>query len=367
MSLSATASQPLVHDTGSLEQPLPRDIRKTGLCPDFWYPVARSGDVKTAKPHGVSFAGDPIVLVRTEKGELFALEDRCAHRQVPLRYGVVRGELLQCGYHCWTYNKSGKCVAVPYLPEGASRPDGVRSYPCREAYGLVFVFPGDPARAESTPFPDISAFHDRNYRTRYLDRRVECHYSFMFENLADMNHQFLHRKLMGWIRATCLDYSQGDGWSEVKYTFSRVGGKQSLGERFIIGKSDPARKKNRNVMAIRTEYPYQTLKFWPGGRKEPALDLWNCYIPVDREQRVNHTYGLMMVKKPGKPGLAHLLWPAIVWFSEQIFAEDRWIVELEQAAFDQQGEDRNQEIFPPIQSLRRVLVSNGVDIACEHQ
>ena len=37
------------------------DIRKTGIHPDFWYPVARSDNVKTGKPNGVSFAGEPIV------------------------------------------------------------------------------------------------------------------------------------------------------------------------------------------------------------------------------------------------------------------------------------------------------------------
>ncbi|KAF7962081.1 hypothetical protein AWV80_25955, partial [Cupriavidus sp. UYMU48A] len=42
---------------------------------------------------------DPIVLVRTESGTIFALEDRCAHRQVPLHAGVVEGEFIRCGYH----------------------------------------------------------------------------------------------------------------------------------------------------------------------------------------------------------------------------------------------------------------------------
>ena len=37
------------------------DIRKTGIYSNFWYPVARSDNVKTGKPHGVSFAGEPIV------------------------------------------------------------------------------------------------------------------------------------------------------------------------------------------------------------------------------------------------------------------------------------------------------------------
>jgi len=61
---------------------------------------------------------------------------------------------------------------------------------------------------------------------------------------------------------------------------------------------------------------------------------------------VNHTYGLMSIRRPGVPGLVNLLWPFIAWFTDGIFAEDRCIVELEQAAFDAQGADWNNEIFP---------------------
>ncbi len=42
------------------------DLRKTGIHPDFWYPVARSKQLKLGNAIGVRFAGDPIVLVRTE-------------------------------------------------------------------------------------------------------------------------------------------------------------------------------------------------------------------------------------------------------------------------------------------------------------
>lgn len=339
-----------------------RDIRKTGIDPDYWYPVARGRDLEKGKTLAVQFAGEPIVLVRTEKGQLYALEDRCAHRQVPLSEGVVRGELLQCGYHCWTYDRTGRCVAVPYLREDQKKPPGVHGYPCREAYGLIFVFPGNAAKASERSFPEIDNFSNPGYKTRYLDRRVDCHYSFMQENLMDMNHQFLHRKLMGWIKTTMLDVRSGEGFVEVDYTFDRVGGRQSFGERFIIGGSGKKQPEARDLMTIRTEYPYQILRFWPRGKTEPALDLWNVYIPIDREQRVNHTFGLMMIKRPPIPGILEVLWPMIIWFTEGIFREDRWIVELEQKAFDAQGEDWNNEIFPPIRALRRLLVDRGVPL-----
>lgn len=338
-----------------------RDLRKTGIHPEFWYPVSRSKDVKMGKAHGVLFAGEPIVLVRTESNILFALEDRCAHRQVPLHAGVVVGERLQCGYHRWTYDCTGRCVNVPYLNKDKSLPNGVRGYPCREAYGLIFVFPGAANKAAEAPFPRVPSASDSRYKTRYLDRRVNCHYSFMHENLMDMNHQFLHRRLMGGIRTIFRELRTGQDWVEVDYTFSRAAGRQPLGEKFMLGKRPkPTEQRPKDLMTIRTEYPYQTLKFWTAGSEAPALDLWNAYIPVDREQRVNHTYGLMMIRRPGFPGLINVLWPFIAWFTDSIFAEDRWIVEEEQRAFDAQGADWNQEVFPVMRALKTLLTEQGV-------
>lgn len=335
------------------------DLRKTALAPDFWYPLARSRDLAAGKTLAVAFAGEPIVLVRGKAGAVFALEDRCAHRQVPLSRGVVEESGLRCSYHGWTYDAAGHCVGVPYLHEGNSRPTGVRAYPAREAHGFVFVFTGAPELAAQVPVPEIPTASDPAYKTRFLDREVACHWSFMHENLMDMNHQFLHRRLMGGIRTTFLGLRQGPDWCETDYTFKRASGKQPLGEKFIIGFRRPAPSESSDVMTIRTGYPYQTLEFRTAGSAHPVLSLWNAYVPVDRAQRRNHTLGLMMIRKPSVPGLLELLWPFIVWFTNGIFTEDREICELEQAAFDAQGEDLNQEIFPAIRALRRVLLENS--------
>lgn len=364
--------------TASVDATPLRDIRKTAIDPDFWYPVARSVEVGQGKAFACAFAGDPIVLFRGKAGRVFALEDRCAHRQVPLSKGVVDGDTLRCGYHGWSFDTDGAC-SVPYAGDGRTKPKGVRSYPCREAYGLVFVFPGDAAKADTVAFPDIPSAGDGAYKTRFLNRRTGCHYSFMHENLMDMNHQFLHRKLMGGVKTYHLGASAGETWAEAIYTFRRISGSNPLGEMLILGRGGGFWKKRapvppeiiaapppegaRDRMVIRTDYPYQTLKFWTGGAEAPALDLWICYVPVDREQKINHTFGMIMIKRPGKkPWLLDLAWPAIVWFTNGIFAEDRWICELEQAAFDAQGRDCNQEVFPAIQNLRRVLVENGLAI-----
>src|SRR6201995_4724362 len=148
--------------------PNSQDLRRVGSHPDFWYPLAWSDELKPGKTLARRFAGEPIVLYRGQSGQVYALEDRCAHRQVPLHLGVVTGEDLKCHYHGWSYDCSGKCVDVPYL--GKERlPNGVKSYPAREIDGLIFVFPGDPALAESRLPNSLGSSQRKDYKTRRLN------------------------------------------------------------------------------------------------------------------------------------------------------------------------------------------------------
>ncbi|MGI4985541.1 MAG: Rieske 2Fe-2S domain-containing protein [Janthinobacterium lividum] len=356
-----------VKDATAVPSGAPRDLRRVDIHPDFWYPLAWSRELKRGKTHAVRFAGDPIVLVRTATGKVFALEDRCAHRQVPLNAGVVEGETIRCCYHGWTYDCAGKCIDVPYL--GRERlPNGVRAYPCREEQGLIFVFPGDPALAETVPFPTLGSVADSAYKTRRFGREVKCHYSFMHENLMDMNHQFLHRRQMGQMQARSLGRRKSEDWVEVEYTFSRMAGKQPVGEALVFGErrrvvakgsdAQGGEEKHKDVMTIRTAYPYQTLRIDTSDGTR-VMDLWIVYVPLDAEQRTNRTFGLLSIRKPKLAPLLDVAWPLLVWFTERIFKEDRWIVEAEQAAHDRQGEDLNHEVFPVILDLRALLRDCG--------
>ena len=194
------------------------------------------------------------------------------------------------------------------------------------------MFPGDASRAELVEFPALGAVADPRYKTRRFGREIGCHYSFMHENLMDMNHQFLHRAQMGQIRPRYLGRRLGEDWLEVDYTFARTGGGQSLGERVIFGsKRVGGWANNRDKMTIRTSYPYQSVLIWAGD-DVPVMNLWIVYVPLDAEQRTNRTFGLLSVRRPRIPLLIEAVWPLLVFFTERIFAEDREIVELEQAA-----------------------------------
>lgn len=338
--------------------PLARDLRRVDAHPDHWYPIAWSRELKPGKMLARKFAGEPVVVIRSKEGAVFALEDRCAHRQVPLSHGVVKGCTVRCGYHGWAYDQSGQCVDVPYL--GRERlPNGVKSYPTHEVDGVVFIFPGNPALAEARRPASLGARAKRGYKTRELNREVAAHYTFMHENLFDMNHQFLHRRQMGMIKATCLGRDSGADWAEVRYTFDRTSGRATVGEGAILGLMRAQDQSTRkDIMVIRTDYPYQTLTFAMDDG-DPVLSVWLSYTPLDAEQKSNRTFGYLSVKRPAVPLLIDAAWPFITMFTESIFKEDKEIVEMEQAAHDAQGGDRNHEVFPPIKELRAVLERCG--------
>jgi renierapurpurin 18,18'-hydroxylase len=335
------------------------DLRRVGISPDFWYPVAVAARVRRGKTLAARFAGERIALYRTAGGVVHALEDRCAHRQVPLSMGVVEGEALRCCYHAWAYRGDGRISQIPYLPKGTERPPrGVRAYPVREAYGLVFVFPGDPSKADRIPLPELPEFDSERHKTMTYSRTVNCHYSFMHENLLDMNHQFLHRGVVGRIHPELLDYETGLDWVQARYQFTHTAGRKSAGAALL---TTPARSAP-HVITIRTGYPYQTLQL-SAGSGPPAFSLWVAYVPEDAQQRTSHAFGLLMIAKPPVRGALNLAWPFIRRFTERVFAEDRMAVEAEQRAWDEQGRDCNREVFPLILEVRDVLRSNGIPIA----
>ncbi len=68
-----------------------------------------------------------------------------------------------------------------------------------------------------------------------FSRTVRCHYSFMHENLLDMNHQFLHRGVVGRLHPELLEYRTGERSVEARYLFTHAGGKRNRGAGLLAG------------------------------------------------------------------------------------------------------------------------------------
>ncbi|WP_204349416.1 hypothetical protein, partial [Klebsiella pneumoniae] len=66
----------------------------------------------------------------------------------------------------------------------------------------------------------------------------------------------------GKIAPRYLGRRKGEDWIEVDYSFARTEGSQPLGEALILSSRRGASKVSQDLMTIRTEYPYQTLRIW---------------------------------------------------------------------------------------------------------
>ena len=183
------------------------DIRQLGINPNHWYVVARSTEVQT-QPLGVTLWNHPIVLYRDGSGAVHALEDRCPHRQVKLSHGRVMGELLECAYHGWLFESSGKCAAVPYLAENQKLPNcKIRKYLVQEQDGFIWLFPGDTETAPLQPM-GVPEWEHLNYIATVSVINCKAHYSFLIENLMDMYHGHLHQDWQAWTDAVLEDIEE---------------------------------------------------------------------------------------------------------------------------------------------------------------
>lgn len=165
---------------------------------DQWYVIAFSDEV-TEKPIQREIDGVPVALYRTQSGEPVALFDRCPHRGMPLSQGTLVGENLQCLYHGLEFNKAGACALVP---SGGAPPSkmAVRSYPLHEVWKWIWIWPGDPAKADPALIPDheeIGLTKEGFYSYAGLHLPVDANYLLPFENLVDATHiSFLHHGLI---------------------------------------------------------------------------------------------------------------------------------------------------------------------------
>jgi vanillate O-demethylase monooxygenase subunit len=162
-----------------------------------WYVAALSTEVVEGKVLARTLLNQPVVLYRDSRGEPVALEDRCVHRQAPLSLGEVVGDHIQCGYHGFTFDRSGACVRVPSqdrIPPGAC----IRAYPVVEQQGFVHIWMGPAAEAE-TRAPFDFPYADRvGLNARYASLRGKFDYRLLIDNLMDLTHlSFTHKKTIG--------------------------------------------------------------------------------------------------------------------------------------------------------------------------
>lgn len=162
-----------------------------------WYVGALSKDIDRSL-FATRMLKEDIVLYRKEDGSVAALEDSCPHRRLPLSKGRLLGDQVECGYHGLTFDCSGACTVAPGLKQ-IPKSAVVRSYPCVERYGMVWVWMGDPELADESSLIQIDEWDNAEWGVNSGDAmELECNYLYVTDNLLDPSHvSWVHQTSFG--------------------------------------------------------------------------------------------------------------------------------------------------------------------------
>jgi phenylpropionate dioxygenase-like ring-hydroxylating dioxygenase large terminal subunit len=166
---------------------------------DAWYVAGWSKEI-TRAPWQRTILGQSIVFFRTEDGTPVALADRCPHRGFPLSQSRLEGDSIQCGYHGFTFDRTGRCTHIPsqvHVP-AAFR---ARSYALAERWEWVWIWMGAPEDADESLIPDHAeaGLAGNDWLTEIApDFHVKARYQLFNDNLLDLTHlTFLHETSIG--------------------------------------------------------------------------------------------------------------------------------------------------------------------------
>ena len=143
----------------------------------------------------------------------------------------------------------------------------IRAYPVQFRYGLIWLFPGDPARAPLRPLPEIPELEGAD-PWAYVPHSFtwRAHHSMVIDNLCDLTHAHLHRSFPSFQPGRLLSSEAEPDRVVMRYE-AKVGP-------LVRGPRSPS------VLEICYDYPYHRARFeWSGigGR----ITYWTFLLPID--------------------------------------------------------------------------------------
>jgi phenylpropionate dioxygenase-like ring-hydroxylating dioxygenase large terminal subunit len=169
------------------------------MIPNQWYVVLESREVRKGKPVGVTRMGEKMVFWRDTEGKLGCVVDLCPHRGVALSAGKLMGDCIQCPFHGFEFDITGRCTLIPANGRATEVPRvfKVKSYPVREMHGFIYLFWGEP-REQYPPLPDFDYMRDPKLVYSTATDVWNAHYSRVIENQLDVVHvPFIHSSTIG--------------------------------------------------------------------------------------------------------------------------------------------------------------------------
>lgn len=198
------------------------------MKPTGWFQVAWSADIAPGEVRRMKYFDRELIGWRTASGEAVVMDAYCEHLGAHLGYGGhVEGEVIQCPFHGWQWNKDGRNVCIPYQ-DRPNRGRRIRSYPVAERNESIYIWHDADGRAPYFDAPDsFASFEDGSSAADYYPHMtlyreaLELHPQYVLENGVDFAHfKFVHQTPIVPV-FTRHDFS--GPWSYVDFTITFEG------------------------------------------------------------------------------------------------------------------------------------------------
>ena len=126
------------------------------------------------------------------------MRDICPHRGMPLSFGRFDGERVECAYHGWQFDTTGRCRHIPALVNGSTlqaEKIGLATYPCQEVDFYIWVFIAD-ASDQNRGLPDVPRLPlpSEPYRMIQISKTLNCAIDDAIVGFLDPAHgPFVHQ------------------------------------------------------------------------------------------------------------------------------------------------------------------------------
>jgi vanillate O-demethylase monooxygenase subunit len=336
-----------------------------------WYVAAWDHELIDGKLLARTVLEKPVLLYKGESGRAVALDNRCCHRGAQLSNGRLEGDDVRCMYHGLKFDPSGQCIQIPgqdNIPKGL----GVRSYPVVERQHLVWIWMGDPTRADPSKIMDIPYLAHPAWAGKPGYMHYKANYLLIVDNLSDFAHlAFVHAKTLGG--------SEDYAFKSKPLAIERLEDGFRV-ERWHMDADCPPfhRKVVRNLKKVdrrnigRMHIPgifFLESLFAPAGlgldkgRREGAKEYRNCQFFTPETKRSTHFFwNYLHDYDLQDPTIALSLHDSMV----QGFLEDKFIIEGQQEMLDADPAFKFHGIVAdaPLAHFRRIL---GRSIELEQQ
>ncbi len=257
-----------------------------------WNYLCLEAELPEGGSYRTTFAGEtPVVVVKDDDGEIYAFENRCAHRGALIaleRSGKVDG--FQCVYHAWSYNRQGDLTGVAF-EKGVKGQGGMPAEFCKEDHGprklRVATFCGLVFGSFSDEVPAIEEYLGDEICARIervLHKPVEVigrftqalpnNWKLYVENVKDSYHASLLHLFFTTFELNRLSQKGGlivdeSGGNHVSYSITDPqSADASYKEQGLRSDSEGLRLKDASLLAGFTEYAdgitLQILSVFPG-------------------------------------------------------------------------------------------------------